>query len=347
MLLYVVSSNLNTIYFPEEIPQKITRISLNQNDVCVGDDITHIVWEATDSDLFDYRVCVDNNGGNCDDRVYICSKFINMLNLIDSFCLLESISIKTTQNQYEDIKQYFINYPIIVTIQIIDVLALESAITSVKSKSKPVCISLRNKYHPRNLIEYLAKHDNISQVANYISVPLFTNYRRVELQRLMERSPLPILAVTAVANHNVFKETSAFREQFTCAIDSCRLLKAKYVIYGSSNTKTVPLDPDCLLHYNSYNNALQRFIAVMRDMSNYAKDFGIIIVIKPNRKTIFLQDDNDVRQVISMIGCENVIIGPRSSTNRNEIYTEYDDFIFIESEEPSFLDIVVSKLLID
>ena len=344
MFLYVVSSNLNTIYFPDELDERsssskqITKLCLNNNP-CY-EDVTTIVWEATDEDLFDYRINISiSDCDSGDDRLYICSKLTSMIDLIDSCCLLESISIITIEKHYNELVNIFKDFSVPVSLQVIESLSIPDTI-----KEKPICVSLRNKLKPANILEYVTKHSkNLPMIANYISIPLFTNYRRIEMQRLAEQSPLPILAVTAVVKHNVFTETVLFREEFTRAIDICRILKAKYVIYGSSNTKTVPLPSDPLLHYNSYNHGLKRFVTVMRDMAIYAKEFGITIIVKPNRKTKFLEDQNDLAQVIHMIRSDNVMLGPR--TQSNGLYAnEYNDFILLESEHPSFLDVLIPKL---
>ena len=340
MLLYVVSNNLDTIYFPDEIDSSsITKLSLNMDSNNTIENVTTITWEATDEDLFDYRINVSSDS----DRLYICSKLNSMINLIDSCCLLESISIVTIEKHYNELVNIFKDFSVPVSIQTVRSLSVPISIKT-NSKTKPLCISLRNRSKPANILEHIAKYNaSLSSVADYISIPLFTNYRRIEMQRLAEQSPLPILAVTAVVKHNIFTETVLFREEFTRAIDISRILKAKYVIYGSSSTKTVQLPSDSLLHYNSYNHGLRRFVAVMRDMAVYAKEFGITIIVKPNRKTKFLEDKNDILQVVNMIGCDNVTIGTR--TQSNEIYTEYNDFILLESEHPSFLDVVIPKLL--
>jgi hypothetical protein len=328
-MLLIVSDNCEYVYDTKIESNNIIMATLQAEKLPIDTLETHIVWEACDTDLFHFSLIHKT------DMIVINSKFNMVMNAIEECCMLETLRIVTSDVNYDtmvhELSIYRDHIPFSIEL-------ISNNVCSTPYNFKKGCISLGG-HTTKEVGKYMC-----SMEVPYMSLPLNRRYSHNELRDIAEHIFLiekKIIAVTAITNTNIFENPTLFKHDFVRAINISRILGAKYVIYGSSWSKLIKTYCKPILYNSMYKTKYDEFIRMMKSVCSYSKQFGIKIIIKPNRTSAFLNTRESVDNVIKDVRMGNLITGP--VRDYKYIDSVFDEFTIYECVNIDMLRILEIK----
>ena len=96
-MLFVISNNCEYIYTETINYSQIISSKLQSDPLNIDPFEKEILWEACDIDLFKFSLIHNLD----DDSIVINSKFKMIMNAIEGCCMLESLDILTSEDNYD------------------------------------------------------------------------------------------------------------------------------------------------------------------------------------------------------------------------------------------------------
>jgi hypothetical protein len=289
-------------------------------------EISHITWEACDTDIDRCTFSFDIKQDGTIHNLFIKeSIFDKVTNLIESCIFLNKITIIATRENRELFKGWLTDI-----VEFVD--AEQFKITPIDfSKQLVYSNVLWNKLHkcPHKAIDVpsYVKFINIALTVEDITWKTITKQKIQKIRKYWDAKGTQILTINALfynKNINIFKSFNDFVCHFKLLLDYACMLGCTYVIYGSPDSKHVRFTK--IDKYETYQQAHQTFIETMRGLAEYAKSRNITIIIKPNTRANYLCNQENVDEMVSAIEHPHVQAGK----NRQYICTPFKDFNLVE-----------------
>ena len=161
----------------------------------------------------------------------------------------------------------------------------------------------------------------------YSGVPSIHTVRL--LKKLFLEYDINVASMNAVyytePNVSIFNSFEKYVLHFKKYIHYAWVLGATRIIYGSSSSKCVHTSKKT--EYEYYKYAYEIFSSTLKQIGIIAADYNIKIHLKANAKGNFIFEDTHAKDMVGLIGCDNVVSAPMRPPGP---VINYEEFTLIE-----------------